>query len=165
MAGFTLNGIDKVNTGIFGDGNGARIENGTITRFKLYGIYAKGRSWTIENMLVTENAGYGIFLQGNGDLPRVLNSNISNNGGTGIYCYSCHLEGNVLAENKSEGVKISRGAVLGNTFFHNQGVDSRRIYAGLGAAILSSTNNDGKNWGYGLDRANAPEFLRPRPLS
>ena len=154
-----------MNTGIFGDGNGARIENGTITRFKLYGIYAKGRSWTIENMLVTENAGYGIFLQGNGDLPRVLNSNISYNGGTGIYCYSCHLEGNVLAENKSEGVKISRGTVLGNTFFHNQGVGIRvEFYAGLGNNTFLN-NNDGKNFqGYGLDRGQMrPNFCDPGP--
>jgi hypothetical protein len=164
MAGFTLHGRNMATYGITGKGKGTRIENGSISGFKLDGIRGVGKSWTIENMLVTENGEYGISVVGDGDLARVLHSNASYNGGIGIYCYSCHLEGNVAAQNGSYGAWIEFGTVLGNTFLANKKAGVKAgYYVGHGnnSFVL---NNSGKEQGSGINLGKLdPDYCVPTP--
>jgi len=104
---FAVTGVDRT-----------RVANGTVTGFANYGVLTLGFGAVVENMRIVGNyIGMQLGTQG-----RVTNSTIANNSSTGMYCYQCFIEGNIVAGNGNVGIFDSNGGggmVLGNVVVAN----------------------------------------------
>lgn len=104
------------------------IRNGTIDGFSRDGINGNGYYWIVENMRITANGAYGIVTDD--EAFRIVDSTITANGLSGIYCLgSCHIESNLMAGNGSYGVEIisGLGSLINNTIINNK-IDNVRCY-------------------------------------
>ncbi len=157
-------------TGILGVSGNATIRNGTITRFGRHGIRQTIFGWVVENMRIESNGGYGI--NGGADLRvkdswigwnegggittfngiagvnglAVRDSSIVGNGGDGVVCQDCLVEGNVIRDNDGRGVFGQGITVLGNTITSNTGFGAEGIgIGGFGNNFLALNNGGGAN--------------------
>ena len=162
FGGFTLNGRNIVEDGIFGgSAKGARIENGSITNFKGYGVFSVGHMWIIENMVVTGSKN-GVLL--NARMGRVLHSTVSNNLDDGLTCtISCLVEGNIVSQNGRSGLTVKIGAARRNVIMHNASFGLVRTpWLGYGENTIEDNNNGGDQTLGGFKRL-FPNACDPTP--
>ena len=144
--------------GIAVDGGGTvEITKSEVSAVSGSGIYAGDGSYlTLESTTVKNNGYDGIYaLFAN---AQILNSTVSGNDGTGLFCYSCSgtLEGSTFSANKGslygDGAEIIDGnmTIKGNTFSSNE---SAGIYfssgGGIGPRVNFARNNVSSNL-YGI---------------
>jgi hypothetical protein len=143
ISGGPAGGSNNARNGIWGKGDRLTIRNGTITGFEGHGIHAPLRLYLIvENMRVLNNITAGIN-NGFGSYALIRNSIAASNGFMGIACgYSCHVEGNIVANNGQRvgdyGVYLFSGTVLGNTIASNR---DRGIHVPSNGTVVGYGNN------------------------
>jgi hypothetical protein len=166
LNGFTISGAvpGSAARGIFA-GTGvdrSRIANGTVTGFNNYGILTVGLDAAAENMRIVGND-IGMQL---GSQARVSNSTIANNS-TGMYCYQCLIESNIIAGNTNAGIFDSNGGggmvlgnvIVGNTSYGVVAPDPPLPKTGYANNILIG-NNGGGVQGLGITQAH-PNVCEP----
>lgn len=123
--------------------NGSSLANVTVSGKRTVIEIAKGASVTLSNVTVRGGADMGIYAPEGGGTLTVRNSRITKNR-KGFYILpgkNLNLYGNVVSENKEEGLDVragTTGTITGNRFVNN-GEGGAEIIAG--SARLSVTGN------------------------
>jgi hypothetical protein len=123
LNGFRMHGGGVAGHGIDGspDALGATVRNGTITGFTLNGINARGAFWEVEDMRLLRNGRHGITCSA-----------------------SCQIESSIVAENRSDGIIISSGLIIGNVIERNSGYG---LFTGGGFVGYGNNTFSGNNGG------------------
>lgn len=123
LNGFRIDGARVASHGIVGRQRSLTVRNGTIRAFKFDGVLTFGALMIVEDVRVFENGRTGIWEHGaSAAYARIVNSTIFANGSQGILCRACHVEGNVIASNGLDGLRVlENGTALGNTIMSNGG--------------------------------------------
>jgi hypothetical protein len=138
LAGFNLLGNGE-GIGVSSSGEGTVVWNGTIVGFRT-GVSLGTASSTVEGLRVFRNVGDGIFAIG------IVRDNIAiENGSRGILSGGGTVSGNIVRDNRSEGIFAGRISIVsGNTATVNDGVG---IAVGCPSNVIENTavENDGGN--------------------
>jgi hypothetical protein len=138
-AGGAANGVH----GVYTLGDRFSIKNGTITGFRFAGVMAPDRSHLMIDKMRIVHGGYIGIEAERSNMVTVTNSMIASNAFNGLRCaLTCHVEGNIVAENRNTGIVIGTGTVLGNTLSANT-AHAVLIFGRTGLGNNSIVNNNG----------------------
>jgi hypothetical protein len=121
LNGFRITGGGgTVGDGIVGNQRNLTVKNGTIRNMGRFGIYDPLGAFTmIDGMRLEENVSSAVIALGIGG--SITNSIMGLNGGDGIMCRNCQVQGNVVISNRGYGINVSGvgATILGNSVLSN----------------------------------------------
>jgi hypothetical protein len=147
LSGGPAGGTNNSRIGIWGRGDRLTVTNGTIGAFENAAIHNVSRDYLIVENMRLINSLYGVYNY-LGTFARIQNVTVATNTDGGVLCgHNCHVSDSNISENGGYGVFLYSGTVLGNTIMSNRlfGIitGSGSLHTGFGNNTIMDNNQVG----------------------